>query len=64
MEYVTTSEGCSLGVKCVHGEMEISNTQKIRVLELENNKVSIQKWWRADSNGDWCIGKGFQLTKQ
>lgn len=47
------------------GEVEISNTQKIRVLVLEGEgtpEISIQKWWRPDIDIDWQVGKGFKLS--
>lgn len=48
------------------GEIPISNTQKYRVLlvsdENKDKKISAQKWWRASSNEEWRVGKGFKLS--
>jgi hypothetical protein len=48
------------------GEMPISSTQKIRVLKVKDSytgktRLSVQKWWRPDSDQEWLAGKGFKL---
>ena len=48
------------------GDVEISNTQKLRVLvvrdETKKIRIAAQKWWRKDIESDWRSGKGFFLT--
>lgn len=50
------------------GESPISNTQKIRILQVEDSKsrprVSLQKWWRPNTESEWRVGKGFMLTHE
>jgi hypothetical protein len=47
------------------GEIEFSNTQKIRVLLIRDPEqgvcISCQKWWRPNTSSDWIAGKGFTL---
>lgn len=47
------------------GEIELSNTQKIRVLLVRDPdmgvRISCQKWWRPNSKSEWVAGKGFML---
>jgi hypothetical protein len=45
--------------------IEKSPTQSIKVLVLDksgNKTVSVQKWWRKDSEDNWLEGKGFHLN--
>jgi hypothetical protein len=47
--------------------IEKSPTQSIRVLVLDKGgkkTVSVQKWWRKDSNDNWLEGKGFHLNME
>lgn len=49
------------------GEITISRTQKYRVLIVRQDGkvvVSAQKWWRANTDEDWAIGKGFILDSK
>lgn len=51
------------------GVQPISNTQELRVDLVEGAtegevRVSIQKWWRKDTDSTWNKGKGLYLTKQ
>lgn len=49
----------------VMGEIDISNTQKIRVLLVRDPELgvttSLQKWWRPNADSEWMAGKGFML---
>lgn len=48
------------------GEVGLSSTQKFRVLRVKDGDtgevvLSVQKWWRKDSEMPWVAGKGFKL---
>jgi hypothetical protein len=47
------------------GELEFSNTQKLRVLLVRDPEIGVsiscQKWWRPNGNSEWVAGKGFML---
>lgn len=49
----------------VIGELEFSNTQRIRVLLIRDPEqgvcISCQKWWRPNASAEWIAGKGFTL---
>lgn len=44
------------------GRVELSNTQSIQVIELEDGSIGIQKFWRRNSEDDWKRSKGFYLA--
>lgn len=48
------------------GNIAVSDTQRIRVLKVwdvnsNQTKLSVQKWWRPNSESEWLAGKGFKL---